>query len=152
MQANQINAILSGTRNVLENHLDMQVVPGKPALQVNPVFSGQISVIVGMTGSVKVDLILGMTRQAVCAIIGKMFGGIEIQDIDDMGWSAFSEFGNWVGAACCTELINSGYDVNITPPIINEGESKFRSVHKFISIPFQIDKDEIMVHVSTQQA
>ncbi|WP_286886219.1 chemotaxis protein CheX [Aneurinibacillus sp. UBA3580] len=152
MQANQINAILSGTRSVLEGHLGMQVSSGKPTLQVNPVFSGQISVIVGMTGMLKVDLILGMTQKAVCAIISKMFGGMEIQEIDDMGWSAFSEFGNWVGAACCTELINNGYEVNITPPIINEGESKFRSVHKFISIPFQVDENEIMVHVSAQQS
>lgn len=152
MQANQINAILSGTRGVLENHLGMQVMPGKPSMQMNPIFSGQVSVIVGMTGTLKVDLILGMTQKSVCAIIGKMFGGMEVQEIDDMGWSAFSEFGNWVGAACCTELINNGYDVNITPPIINEGESKFRSVHKFISIPFQVEENEIMVHISAQQA
>jgi chemotaxis protein CheX len=152
MQANQINAILTGTRSVLENHLGMQVVPGKPALQMNPVFSGQVSVIVGMTGSVKVDLILGMTLQTVCAIVGKMFGGMEIHEVDEMGWSAFSEFGNWVGAACCTELVNSGYEVNITPPIINEGEGKFRSAHKFISIPFQVENNEIMVHVSAQHA
>ncbi|MBN6188681.1 chemotaxis protein CheX [Aneurinibacillus sp. BA2021] len=152
MQADQINAILSGTRGVLENHLGMQVMTGKPALQANPVFSGQVSVIVGMTGSVKVDLILGMTQRSVCAIIGKMFGGMNIEEIDEMGWSAFSEFGNWVGAACCTELINNGYEVNITPPIINEGESRFRSINKFLSIPFQVDENEIMVHVSAQQA
>ncbi len=150
MQADQVNAILCGTRSVLENHLGMQVVPGKPSLQVNPIFSGQISVIVGMTGSLKVDLILGMTQKMVCSIIGRMFGGIEINEIDEMGWSAFSEFGNWVGAACCTELANNGYSVNITPPIINEGQSKFRSVHKFISIPFCVEGSEIMVHISAQ--
>ncbi|BAU28810.1 chemotaxis protein CheX [Aneurinibacillus soli] len=153
MQANQINAILSGTRSVLENHLGMQVNAGKPTLQVNPVLSGQVSVIVGVTGSIKAELIMGMSTATVCAIIGKMYGGMEIVEIDDMGWSAFSEFGNWVGAACCTELTNSGYtDVNITPPIINEGESRFRSVNKFISIPFGIDNEyEIMVHISTPQ-
>lgn len=153
MQANQINAILYGTRSVLENHLGMNVNPGKPSLQVNPVLSGQVSVIVGVTGSVKAELILGMSKATVCAIIGKMYGGMEITEIDDMGWSAFSEFGNWVGAACCTEFINNGNtDVNITPPIINEGESRFRSVNKFISIPFGIDEQhEIMVHISTPQ-
>ncbi|WP_047152552.1 chemotaxis protein CheX [Aneurinibacillus tyrosinisolvens] len=151
MQAKQINAILFGTRSVLENHLGLSVQSGQPLVQVNPVMSGQVSVIVGMTGSLKVELILGMTEKAVRAIIGKMFGGMEIEQIDDMGWSAFSEFGNWVGAACCTELTNNGFDVNITPPIINEGQSKFRSVHKFVSIPFQVDENEIMIHVSAQE-
>ncbi|WP_027417877.1 chemotaxis protein CheX [Aneurinibacillus terranovensis] len=151
MQANQINAILNGTRNVLENHLGVNVESGKPALQSNPVFSGQVSVIVGMTGNVNAELILGMSQRTTRMIIGKMFGGMEIQEIDDMGWSAFSEFGNWVGASCCTEIMNLGYDVNITPPIINEGETKFHSVHKFISIPFKVEENEIIVHVSAQE-
>jgi chemotaxis protein CheX len=150
MQAKQINGILNGTRNVLEGHLSLSVEPGKPSLQVNPVLSGQVSVIVGMTGNIKVDLIMGMSQETTKMIIGRMFGGMEISEIDEMGWSAFSEFGNWVGAGCCTELSDLGLEVNITPPIINEGQSRFRSANQFISIPFQMDNHEIMIHISTQ--
>ncbi|WCK53796.1 chemotaxis protein CheX [Aneurinibacillus sp. Ricciae_BoGa-3] len=150
MDAKQINSILYGTKSILEGHLGLNVIAGQPSLRKDPVASGQVSVIVGLTGDMTGELVLGMEELTVRTIIGCMFGGMEINEIDDMGWSAFSEFGNWVGAACCTELINNGYSINITTPIINEGHTKFHSVHNFISIPLQLDSNEIMVHVSTQ--
>jgi chemotaxis protein CheX len=64
-----------------------------------------------------------------------MFGGMEIQEIDEMGWSAIQEFGNWFVSGIATEFANRDMVVNITHPLINEGRSIMRSDNSYSVVP-----------------
>jgi chemotaxis protein CheX len=145
--ANELNAIFRGVEHVFHQHLNYEVRNGQATIQRNAIDSGDVSVIVGISGDISGKLVLGMSENVAKKIIGTMFGGAPVESIDDMGWSAFSEFGNWMGASCCNELLTIQIHANISPPLVNEGKSKIHFSESFISLPIHIDEAELRVHV-----
>jgi chemotaxis protein CheX len=143
----EISAIFQGVKHVLKQHLNYEVTSGPAMRHKEAVDSGEISVIVGITGDIKGKLVVGMSQPSAQRIIGRMFGGAPVDSIDEMGWSAFAEFGNWMAAACCNELHVINVQTNITPPLVNEGRSRIHFSDTFDSLPFQFEDAELQVHV-----
>ncbi|MFD2672576.1 chemotaxis protein CheX [Marinicrinis sediminis] len=152
LKQEHLQAVLGSIGHVLQGHLQYsQIEYGDVSKEASQTLTvEQIAVVVGVTGDVQGDLIVTMREDMVKEIIGRMFGGMEIATIDEMGWSAYGEFGNWLGAGCCTSLSDCGLNVNITPPMISEGSTRLHSSNHFISIPFKADNHAFSVHISIQ--
>lgn len=142
-----VPTVLSGLEKVLTQHLGFTYSTGAPILGQLMVQTDDVSVLVGMTGDVRGEIILSMDYDVLKAIVGVMCG-FTVEIIDDMGWSAFSEFGNWVGAACCTAFHELQVNTNITPPVLQEGKSSLRASSHFISVPVQAGEHTIIAHIS----
>lgn len=56
-----------------------------------------------------------------------MMGGMTVKTLDEMGWSAIQEFDNWVAGSTASELSKQNCVIDVTPPAVNEGTSKFHS-------------------------
>lgn len=147
IQAKHLNTVLSGIEKVLVTYLGFTVQTGAASMQQPFVNTENVSVMVGMTGDLRGEIILSMDDEVLKGIISTMCG-FKVETIDDMGWSAFAEFGNWVGAACCTAFHGLELNTNITPPVIHEGKGSLRTSSKFISIPVFINEMTIMAHIS----
>ena len=79
-------------------------------------------------------------------------GGMEIAELDDMAWSALQEFGNWVAGTSATELSTTGVICDVTTPVLNEGESVFRSNKVFVTVPLKIDMGMVEVNVNLEKS
>lgn len=145
--ASHINTVLTGIEKVLVSHLGFTFSTGTPSVQQPFVNTDSVSVMVGMTGEIRGEIILSMNEEVLRSIVSTMCG-FSVETIDDLGWSAFAEFGNWVGASCCTAFNELGLNTNITPPVIHEGKGSLRTSSKFISIPVYTGKQTIMAHIS----
>ncbi|MBU8905006.1 chemotaxis protein CheX [Desertibacillus haloalkaliphilus] len=152
MQDNHINAITRATKSILTSHLGVEVSMNEPVvIKDTSVPAKAISVILGVNGQLEGQIICSMEADTAKSIIGTMMGGMTIEAIDDMGWSAIQEFGNWIAGTTATELSKEACTIDVTPPVINEGSSKFRSAETFVSLPLESTIGAINVHVSIKQ-
>ncbi len=151
MNANHVNAICRATEYIFVNHFGVDVKPLKPRVQQTAVPSNQVSVILGINGQLNGQIICSIDEQTAKNIVGVMMGGMTIDVLDDMGWSAIQEFGNWVAGTTATELSKENVIIDVTPPIINEGSSSFRSNKLFITVPLETKIGQIDVHISVKE-
>ncbi len=151
MNAKHINAICRATEYIFVNHFGVEVKPLKPRVQQNAVPSNQVAVILGVNGHINGQIICAIDVQTAKNIVGVMMGGMTIEELDDMGWSAIQEFGNWVAGTTATELSKEDVMIDVTPPMINEGTSNFRSTKTFITVPLETKIGLIDVHISVKE-
>lgn len=153
MDAKHVNAIMKGTRTIITSHLGLEAKMLKPyLLNKKSIPSNEISVILGLKGQLEGQLICSMQRKTAIHIISKMMGGMTVEDIDSIGWSAIQEFGNWVAGHTATELSNVNCIIDVTPPVVNEGDSNYHASQAFITLPMQTSVGDIHVHVSVKNA
>lgn len=152
MNANHVNAICRATEYILVNHFGVEVKPLKPRVDQSSVLSNNISVILGVNGKLNGQIICSMDAQTAKNVVGVMMGGMTIDILDDLGWSAIQEFGNWVAGTTATELSKQDVIIDVTTPIINEGLSNFRSNKMFITVPLDTKIGQIDVHISVKEA
>lgn len=151
MNANHVNAICRATKSILLNHFGIDVTPEAATAGKGSVPSNHVSVILGINGQLNGQIICSFSSDTAKKIVGVMMGGMEIQELDEMGWSAVQEFGNWVAGTTATELSKEQCIIDVTPPIINEGQSQFRSNKMFVTVPLASQIGLIDVHISVKE-
>jgi chemotaxis protein CheX len=151
LNAKHVNAICRATEYIFVNHFGVDVKPLQPRIKQNLVPSNQVSVILGVNGHINGQIICAIDVQTAKNIVGVMMGGVLIEELDDMGWSAIQEFGNWVAGTTATELSKEEVVIDVTPPIINEGSSNFRSTKTFITVPLETKIGLIDVHIAVKE-
>ncbi|WP_246031681.1 chemotaxis protein CheX [Salibacterium salarium] len=152
MEAHHINAITSAATTIVKQHLGIEAAVSKPFVSGKQFMSSDISVVMGVNGTLEGQIICTMKRETACSIVGSMMGGLEINELDEMGWSAVQEFGNWTAGKAASELSNVKETIDISPPVINEGQSTFRMEKTFLTFPLESDIGEIYIHVSVTPA
>jgi chemotaxis protein CheX len=151
MNVKHVNAICRATEFIFVNHFGVDVKLLKPRVEQTAVPSNQVSVILGINGQLNGQIICSINEQTAKNIVGVMMGGMTIDLLDDMGWSAIQEFGNWVAGTTATELSKEDVIIDVTPPIINEGSSNFRTNKLFITVPLETRIGLIDVHISVKE-
>ena len=151
MEANHVNAITRAAKSILVNHLNLDIKVHPAFVQKKSIPSNDISVILGINGELEGQIICTMDSEMAKYIIGSMMGGMAIESIDEMGWSAIQEFGNWVAGTTATEISKENCIIDVTPPVINEGSSNFHSQSTFITFPFECVTGLIHLHVSVSR-
>lgn len=151
MNVQYINAICRAAKSILTSHLGVEVENMRPSAGSGTVPSHGISVILGVKGDLKGQIICTFQTETALNIVGAMMGGMKIEVLDEMGFSAVQEFGNWVAGTTATELSKEGCVIDVTPPVINEGDSKFHSSYPYITVPLRSTLGEIQVHISVSE-
>lgn len=148
VDVNQINAVYRATKSIMSNHFGADISRGKPQAGQGSIPSDDVSVVLGVKGELSGQIICSVSEGTAKNIVGAMMGGMEVSELDDMAWSAVQEFGNWVGGTTATELSNENYNIDVTPPIVNEGKSNFHSTSKFITVPMDTSLGSVCIHIS----
>ncbi|WP_017728732.1 chemotaxis protein CheX [Halalkalibacterium ligniniphilum] len=151
MNVNHVNAISRATKGILTNHLGVEVTPLKASAGKGNVPSRDVAVILGIKGELSGQIICTFSSETAKKIVSVMMGGMEIQQLDEIGWSAVQEFGNWVAGTTATELSKESCIIDVTPPIVNEGESKFHSSYPYVTVPLTSIIGEIDVHIAVKE-
>lgn len=131
----QIQLILNGTISSLTT-----VIPGKldilpPSLTVQPFEQEELSVLIGLVGGIKGRLIIDTSKQAVNSIGLSMFG-MTIEG--EMVESFTGELGNMIAGNLCTVLEKGGLQLDISPPTVMTGKTKFFGFKQAFKLPVQL--------------
>lgn len=148
MNVKHINAVCRATKTMMTNHFGVEISHQKPKGVQEFVASNEVSVVLGVHGQVTGQIICSLDEETAKKIVGTMMGGMTIEILDDIGWSAIQEFGNWVAGSTAMELSKEDLLIDVTPPVVNDGTSKYRSAKRFITIPMDSVLGKIDVHIS----
>ncbi|RNA70528.1 chemotaxis protein CheX [Alteribacter keqinensis] len=151
MKVNHVNAVCRAAKGILSSHFGLDVEYKTPVAGANAIPSNDVSVVLGVNGEVNGQIVCAINEQTAKNIVGMMMGGMTIEKLDDMYWSAIQEFGNWVAGSTATELSKENCLIDVTPPMVNDGQSNYRSSEQFITVPLASSLGLIDIHISLYQ-
>ena len=149
MDVRFINPFLNGTLNVLRTMAFVEPKPGKPYLKKNNLASGDVSGIIGLTGSATGSMALSFSEGAILKVASNMLGE-EIREINNDITDAVGEITNMVSGAARKELESIGLTVTAAIPTVVAGKDhliKHVLGGPSIVIPFEIEEGLFAVDV-----
>lgn len=145
-----INPFISAAQSVLRDLSQLSTKMGKPYLK-NPEYEGEIvSVIVGVTGELRGQVIFSLENPQACMIASHMMMGMPVPELNDMARSAVSEMANMILGNAATIFSTKGITVDITPPNLVMGSNMSFTVSdsKTICVPLELEDGSSLLELN----
>ncbi|HEX2950029.1 MAG TPA: chemotaxis protein CheX [Armatimonadota bacterium] len=120
MKVEFVNPFLQAGSDVLIQFVGGSAEYGQLAVRSAIFTSQELSIVVGVSGKIKGQVIYGMSTVTASKIAAAMMG-TEVVTFDEMAMSAISELGNIISGNAMTLLSDAGFTCDITPPTIVRG-------------------------------
>ncbi|NTW06243.1 MAG: chemotaxis protein CheX [Syntrophaceae bacterium] len=149
MNVEFINPFLEGTVSVLKTMAFVEPRAGKPYLKMDNLAKGDISGIIGLTGSAAGSLALSFSEGAILRIVSNMLGE-DLKSINGDVKDAVGELTNMVSGVARKNLEAKGFYIQAAIPTIVSGKDHSISHVKggpSLIIPFEIDEGVFVVDV-----
>lgn len=131
-----VQMILNGTISSLTTVIPVKLEVLAPSLTVQPYEQKELSVLIGLIGGIKGRLIIDTSIDAIGTIGQAMFGmTIEGEMIE----SFTGELGNMIAGNLCTVLEKDGLTVDISPPTVMTGTTKFFGFKQAFKLPVVLE-------------
>ena len=149
MDVKFINAFLEGTVNVLKTMAFVEPISGTPYVKKDSVASGDISGIIGLTGSVKGSLALSFSEACILRVVSNMLGE-EIPALNHDTNDAVGEITNMISGVARKILESDGLNITAAIPTVVAGRNH-SILHVLggpsIIIPFSIEAGPFVVDI-----
>ena len=149
MDVKFINPFLEGTVEVLTKMAFVNPKPGKPYLKKNNLAKGDVSGIIGITGTIRGSLALSFSTGSILKIVSNMLGE-EITSINGDIRDAVGEITNMVSGAARKRIEAMGYSLSASIPTVVSGK-EHSIMHVMggpsIVIPFEMEEGSFVVDV-----
>ncbi|MGM0508374.1 MAG: chemotaxis protein CheX [Fusobacteriota bacterium] len=123
MKVEYINPFIEATFDILKQVASVSPKKGKLQMKNEPVPSYGVTVLVGVVGEVKGQVVYSLSIEAAKKLAEKMMMGMPVEEFDEMAKSAISELGNMITGTASTKLAGQGLDVDISPPTLITGSN-----------------------------
>lgn len=123
MRVEFINPFTGATFDILKAVANVDPVKGKLILKKEPVPSYGVSVLVGVVGEVKGQIVYSLTEETAKNFASAMMMGMPVTEFDEMAKSAISELANMITGNASTQIAAQGLSVDISPPTLVTGEN-----------------------------
>ncbi len=130
--ATTVHRILNNTIQSLTSVIPIQFDVLAPSLTTQPYEQKELSVLIALLGDVRGRLIIDTTESTISAIGEAMFG-MKIEG--EMIESFTGELGNMVAGNLCTLLEKESLTLDISPPTVLTGETKFYGFTQAFKLP-----------------
>jgi chemotaxis protein CheX len=149
MDVKFINPFLEGTISVLKTMAFVEPKPGKPHLKVENIAIGEVSGIIGLTGSARGSLALSFSEQSILKIVNNMLGE-KFTEINDDIEDAVGEITNMISGDARKRLEADGLTITAAIPTVVSGKNhtiRHSLGGASIIIPFEITEGSFVVDV-----
>jgi chemotaxis protein CheX len=149
MNVKFINPFLEGTISVLKTMAFVEPRAGKPYLKMDSLAKGDISGIIGLTGSATGSLAVSFSESAIIKIVSNMLGE-NIKSMDSDIKDAVGEITNMISGVARKNLEADGFYIQAAIPTVVSGKN--HSIAHVMGgpsliIPFEIDDGSFVVDV-----
>lgn len=151
LNAEHINPFLMAAKKVFQEmcYVDLQI--GKPFLKEAAFERESWIIMIGVTGEMRGQVLIGMGIEEACFIASKMCM-TEVTEIDDFSASALSELGNMIMGNAATVFSSNNIGIDITPPTLSHGEVSFMTnFTKSLCVPLCFEGREIEFFLALRQ-
>jgi chemotaxis protein CheX len=122
MDVKYINPFLEGTVSVLKTMAMTEPIAGKPYLKKDNQAKGDVSGIIGFTGSARGSLAISFSKAAILRIVANMVGE-NYSDINGDVRDAVGEITNMISGVARKNLEAQGMNIQAAIPTIISGEN-----------------------------
>lgn len=154
MNADIINPFVVAAFDFIEQHQKATADKGKLSLLHSPVNGNDVNVVIGLTGSIRGQVVYCMSTATAQEIASNMLIGLPIDELDEIAKSAIGEMGNIItGQATCV-LASNGLSCSISPPSLVIGKEiqiSFKEL-SIIAIPICSNFGEITMMLAVEEA
>ena len=149
MNVKFINPFLEGTISVLKTMAFVEPRAGKPYLKMDSIAKGDISGIIGLTGSATGSLAVSFSEEAILKIVSNMLGE-NIKTMDSDIKDAVGEMSNMIPGVARKNLEAEGFNIQAAIPTVVSGKN--HSIAHVLGgpsliIPFEIDDGTFVIDV-----
>lgn len=144
MKIDHINPFIEASCTVLKSVANIDTSLGKVYVKTSPCAGASISIVIGLIGDIKGQVVFSMDKKVGCKIASHMMMGMPVDQLDEISKSAISEAANMILGNAATMLSSKNISVDITPLALFEGKDMQVSTPnmKTICIPINISSDE----------
>jgi chemotaxis protein CheX len=154
MDVKFINPFLEGTISVLATMAMVQPEPGKPFMKKDKKAIGDVSGIIGMTGSARGSLALSFSEKCILKIVSNMLGENHSQINNEVG-DAVGEITNMISGVARKKLEAQGLNIVAAIPTVVSGKNH-AIIHVVggpsIIIPFETEDGPFFVDVCMDES
>ena len=139
-----INPFLMAASSVMKNMCQTDVKIGKPYVRTTEFSSDSMIIMIGVTGEMRGQVVIGFALDVACDIASKMMM-MPVAEMNEISMSAIGELGNMVMGNAATILSTKGIGIDITPPTLCRGGiSMMTSYAKNICIPLMYGDGKVI--------
>jgi len=145
-----INPFISAAQSVLRDLSQIHTKMGKPYIK-NPEYEGKVlTVIVGITGELRGQVIISLEEDIACNIASHMMMGMPVIELNDMAKSAIGELANMILGNAATIFSTRDISVDITPPNLCLGSNMSFTVSdsKTICVPLELEDGSTLLELN----
>lgn len=149
MKYDFVNPVLEAASEVLSQELQTTIEIGRPSISSSSQHNSEVMVMIGLTGGVEGQIMLGLSMLTVLNMIGVMIGEMP-DEFDDMVQSGIAEMGNVIAGRASNKLTMAGFNCDITPPmtlVAPDGKINTLSIQRLV-VPLTFAYGDMMVHVA----
>jgi len=121
MNVQFINSFLEGTIEVLKTMAMVEPTVGKPYLKKGNQAKGDVSGIIGLTGSARGSLAVSFSEKSILLIVSNMIGE-KYMEINDEVRDAVGEITNMIAGVARKKLESQGYNITAAIPTVVSGK------------------------------
>lgn len=148
-----MNPFVEAAAEVLEKEVSAKVERGTLSLQKSSLTSDQITVLLSLVGQVQGVVLYGLSIQTAKNMVSRMMGQ-EFTEFDNLAQSGIAELGNVITGAATVKLSKEGFDAEISPPTLVQGEGIQISTLDFPRVVVQLKTEmgDITVHLALRES
>ncbi len=117
MEAGLVNRFIQSAQEVLQAEVGGPAKMGRISVQSVPYTSQHITVLVGIAGTLRGVMLLGLSEDTAKRLVSNMMGE-EVQELDEMAQSGVAEMGNVIAGSAITGLYDDGHVCKIATPTL----------------------------------
>ncbi len=154
MKVEYINPFIEAATEILRATTGMEVTRGKPRVDDGDFNAPNVCVVLGIIGDLKGQVIYGVSMSTALGIAGKMMGGVEIKEMDELSRSAVAELGNMMAGNATSRFEKLSIAMNISPPtvMIGQGVTVGWPLHRALVVPILMEVGEMIVWVCLEES
>ncbi len=149
MDTRLVNPFIDATMHVLQTMASIKAEAGKPYLKKDPVATGDVSGIIGLTGETRGTISVSFTEKCILTIVSKMFGE-EMKELNEEVQDAVGEISNMISGQARRKLEELGRSLKAAIPTVIMGKNHsitHITTHPIIAIPFSTDNGGFTIEV-----
>jgi len=153
MKVEYINPFIESATDILRQTTNMTIERGVPTLDRGGFEAPDLSVVLGIVGDMQGQVIFGIDRPTALGIVGRMMGGVEVLELDELGMSAIAELGNMITGNATGRFEKMKVNMDISPPTVLTGQGVKISwpLHRALVVPLNTEVGTVTISVNLEE-
>lgn len=146
MNVEYINPFIEASKKIIQEMAGLHPTLGEIYVKKVPYKGDSVVVLIGLTGEIQGNVVIGLKKTLACKIASHMMGGMPVPELDEIAKSAIAELCNMILGNTANIFYEKEIAIDITPPTVLTGDNMQLSSNQsiVICVPLVFDDDEKM--------